>query len=115
MGVFGTALYYVIALGAVSAELSVESAHLVAFGISIVTSYFGQKIFTFRVRGENKRNASRFIVATAFIAAIQLLLVSALGYLGFEPLVLFAISSVYYPIASFVTHSLWTFRPNEGN
>lgn len=110
VGVSATLVYYLTALASVQAGLGTEAAHFVAFAVSIVFSYIGQKIFTFRVKGEHKRSVSRFVLATAVIAGIQFLLLLWLKALAVPTAVLFAISSVYYPIASFIIHSLWTFR-----
>lgn len=113
VGAVGTLIYYSLALTCVWAGLAVESAHIVAFLVSIIASYFGQKILTFRVRGAHKRNLTRFAIATGLIAALQLAIVSGLKMMALDVTVIFAISSVYYPVASFLTHWLWTFRPRQ--
>lgn len=110
VGVCGTCIYYVAALTSLHAGLSIEAAHLLAFAISIVFSYVGQKLFTFRMRGGHRRSIWRFTIATAVIAGSQFLIVLGLRNLPIDAAVLFAISSVYYPIASFCFHSFWTFK-----
>lgn len=110
VGLTGTGIYYVTALIALNAGLSVEVAHVVAFAVSIVFSYVAQKMVTFRVRGSHRRSIGRFVASTAIIAGSQFALVLGLRHLSIPALVLFAISSVYYPVASFCFHSLWTFK-----
>ena len=114
IGVCATGVYYVTALLGLRAQLTVEISHVLAFAVSIVVSYLGQKMFTFRVRGEHRRSAWRFAIATGVIAGTQFLVVLGLQKLALDPAVLFAISSVYYPIASFFVHSFWTFRSKSG-
>jgi putative flippase GtrA len=110
VGLAGTGIYYVTALIALDAGLSVEVAHVVAFAVSIVFSYVAQKMVTFRVHGNHRRSIWRFSVSTAIIAGSQFALVLGLRHLSIAAPVLFAISSVYYPVASFCFHSLWTFK-----
>ena len=115
VGGTATAIYFFLALACVAMGLGVEAAHVVAFVVSIVASYFGQKLVTFRVKGRHRRNASRFVIATAGIAAVQFGLVAYLKFMNLDPFFIFLVSSLYYPIASFIVHSLWTFRqtPSE--
>ena len=110
VGLTGTGIYYVTALIALNAGLSVEIAHVVAFAVSIVFSYMAQKMVTFRVHGSHGRSIWRFALSTAIIAGSQFALVLGLRHFSIPAPVLFAVSSVYYPVASFCFPSLWTFK-----
>ncbi len=48
----------------VRAGVHIIVAHAIAYVVSILASYIGQKIFTFGVRGEHKRLGPRFVAAT---------------------------------------------------
>lgn len=111
VGLGCTALYFVIAIGLVYAKLHVTVAHIIAYAISITASYAAQKILTFRIRGDHRRAAPRFIIATAAIAAVQFALIVGLSKAGLDDRLTVLISTLYYPAASFVVHSLWTFAP----
>jgi putative flippase GtrA len=110
VGGTATAVYFGLALAASSAGLAVEISHLIAFAVSIVVSYFGQKLFTFRVQGEHARNVTRFAIATAGISTLQFLLVAGLNAVRIDRVLIFLASSAFYPAASFLVHSYWTFR-----
>lgn len=110
VGLCATAIYFSLALAFVKAGMHVAKAHVIAYAVSILASYLGQKIFTFGVRGDHRRNGPRFILATAFIAAIQFGLVMLCKRLGASDLTTIVISTLYYPLASFVVHTFWTFR-----
>lgn len=110
VGLAGTLIYYVTALLGASWGLTIEAAHWLGFAVSIVFSYLAQKAVTFRVKGEHRRSVSRFVIATAVIAGTQFLVILGLRLFLLDPAILFAISSAYYPVASFIIHSLWTFK-----
>jgi putative flippase GtrA len=113
VGLVATATYLGLSLALTGAGWSVEAAHVVALVISLIVSYAGQKLFTFQVSGNHRRFGVRFVIATAGIVATQFALVSGLKSAGFGSMVIFGISSLYYPVASYVAHSLWTFRQRE--
>ena len=110
VGGTATSVYFFLALAGVGAGLSVEAAHILAFAVSIVVSYFGQKLFTFRVQGEHVRNVARFAIATAGISILQFLCVIGLNAMHLDKVLIFLASSVIYPVSSFIVHSTWTFR-----
>lgn len=110
VGVTCSAIYVGITLAALNMGASLMVAHIVGYAISIVCSYLGQKIFTFRVRRQHMRSGSRFLIATACVAAAQYVLVLALGYTQLSPEFIVIISALFYPAASFTVHTFWTFR-----
>lgn len=110
VGVTSTVIYAACAYGMLFSNSSVLIAHLVAYGVSLLTSYIGQKIFTFGIRGDNRRNLPRFMTATGAIALVQLALVAGLEHARIDPKVTLLVSTLYYPPASFVVHNLWTFQ-----
>jgi putative flippase GtrA len=110
VGIAGTLIYAVCAYGMLFSNLSVLTAHIIAYGVSLLASYIGHKIFTFGIRGDNRRNLFRFVTATAVIALVQLGLVAGLEHARIDPKLTLLISTFYYPLASFLVHNLWTFR-----
>lgn len=114
VGIGGTVIYAACAYGMLFASAPIMTAHIVAFGVSLLASYLGQKIFTFGIRGNNRRNLPRFAIATAAIALVQLVLVAGLEHAGIDPKLTLLVSALYYPPASFLVHNLWTFRTDNG-
>lgn len=110
MGLVSTATYFLTALGATRLGASVEHAHIIGLGISLAVSYYGQKVFTFRIDGNHKRHGPRFLIATGIIILMQFILVIALKQLGLTPVWIFLTSSAFYPVASLIIHWSWTFR-----
>lgn len=110
VGLAATAIYAAAGYTLLHVGLPVLGAHAGAYVVGLVASYFGQKLFTFGVRGQNRRVGVRFAIATAVLASSQFLLVWALERLGAHDQFVLAVSTVYYPPASFLLHSFWTFR-----
>lgn len=110
VGIASTIIYAALAFGLLAAGFATLWAHSIAYVISILASYAGQKVFTFGIRGQHRRNMPRFIIATIGLAVTQFLLVALLEFLKVDPRITLAISTLYYPPASFVVHNLWTFR-----
>lgn len=110
VGVCATAIYFFLGLALIKAHVPLLWAHVIAYVVSIVFSYVGQKIFTFGVRGGHRRMGPRFLAATAVLAATQFVLVTVLKHGGAADILTLAASTVYYPIASFFVHTFWTFR-----
>lgn len=110
VGVGGTLLYAVIALSLKAWGLPVFACHAVASAISLVVSYFGQKIFTFGIAGDHARRGARFFVATAILVVLQSSLVIALGQLDVSSNLTLIASTLFYPPASYLMHTFWTFR-----
>lgn len=110
VGLISTATYFGLTMGLVYAGQPVEIAHIVGYGVSIVVSYLGQKIVTFGIRGQHRRSGARFLVATGGLAATQYGLILALAHSGVDARLVVIFSTLYYPVASFAVHTLWTFR-----
>ncbi|MFH1518463.1 MAG: GtrA family protein [Pseudomonadota bacterium] len=110
VGIGGTLLYAGLAFGGLALGWPLMIAHTVAYAISLFASYLGQKIFTFGIRGEHRRNGTRFMIATVILASIQALLVWGLDSLGVPEKLTLLASTLYYPPASFLLHTFWTFR-----
>lgn len=113
VGIGGMLIYAACAYGLLFARTPIMTAHIVAYGVSLLASYLGQKIFTFGIRGNNRRNLPRFVIATAAIASVQLVLVAGLEHAGIDPKLTLLASTLYYPPASFLVHNLWTFRTHN--
>lgn len=110
VGVAGTLLYASLAFGLEFSGVQVFFAHAVASGISLAASYLGQKIFTFGIRGQHRQMGTRFAVATALLVATQSILVLSLDHAGIDPSIVLLASTLFYPPASFLLHTFWTFR-----
>ncbi|MBI1392455.1 MAG: GtrA family protein [Alphaproteobacteria bacterium] len=110
VGVGCTLVYLFTGIGLLKLGLAATTAHLIAYPVSLVVSYFAQKRITFRIEGEVRRTAPRFLIATAGIAAVQLALVASLSRIGMDARTTLLLSAGYYPAASFIVHSLFTFR-----
>ncbi|MEM6549702.1 MAG: GtrA family protein [Pseudomonadota bacterium] len=109
VGISATALYFALAWSMHRAGLVVEVASLIAQIISLIYSYYAQKRFTFGVAGEHKRFGPRFFVATLAILASAQTLVWFLDEQGVAATHTLLINSIYYPAASFLVHTFWTF------
>lgn len=110
VGLSCTAIYVAIALAVLQTGASLTVSHIAGYVVSIICSYVGQKAFTFRVRGRHRRSTWRFAVATGCIALAQYLLVLSLDNAAISSQLVLIASAVFYPIASYLVHSAWTFR-----
>jgi putative flippase GtrA len=113
VGLTGTLIYAAIAYGLSWNGVPVLYAHIIGTAVSLVASYLGQKLFTFRVRGGHRRAGVRFVVGTAIVVAGQSLVVWLLDQSGFRPDLALLAGIVFYPPASYLIHSFWTFRPKR--
>lgn len=110
VGVAGTLLYAVLAFGFNAGGLPIMVSHGVASALSLIASYFGQKLITFRISGEHVKRGSRFFVATALLVTVQSTMVFVLDRVGVPQNLTLLISTLYYPPASYLIHTFWTFR-----
>ena len=110
VGLVGTGTYFALTMALVLAGQPIEIAHIAGYAVSIVVSYLGQKIVTFGIRGQHRRSGARFLFATACIAAVQYGLIFVLAHQGVDGRMVVVLSTLYYPVASFTVHTLWTFR-----
>lgn len=109
VGVAATLFYFGQAQGFLLLGWPVEAAHLVAQATSLLFSYFAQKRVTFGVSGGHRRFGPRFAAATAALVAVSYALVAALDAWGLAGAWVITVNTVFYPAASFVTHTFWTF------
>lgn len=114
VGFAATAVYFFAGMALVETGLHVVAAHVIAFAAGFLVSYFGQKRFTFRIRGRHRDAGPRFAIATAVLVAAAFLLVLALDALGVPPRWTIVANTVFYPMASFLLHNAWTFRLAPG-
>lgn len=111
VGILATIIYAIIAFGGVHFGLSAVTAHIIGYVISLAASYYGQKSFTFDIQSQHREYGPKFIIATIFLAGTQFLLVYGLAnYTQVQDYIILAISTVYYPPASFLVHTFWTFK-----
>ena len=113
VGIAGTLLYAGLAFGLEHAGVPVFFAHAVASAISLAASYLGQKIFTFQIRGQHREMGARFVIATALLVSTQSAIVFVLDQAGVDPRIVLLISTLFYPPASFILHTFWTFRARQ--
>lgn len=114
IGVLGTLVYFSIAVGLSTVSVDISAAHWTAYAVSQAVSYFGQKTFTFRVEGQHARSAGRYLVAMTILAAAHYLVVLGLDALHLTPTLVFIGASIFYPVASWLIHTFWTFRSPVG-
>lgn len=112
VGLAGTAIYAIFAYGGLWSGWSAFWAHVLGSIVSLVFSYAAQKIFTFRIRGDHKRSAPRFVIATIIIVVLHTALVWILDHLGVAPRITLLAGILFYPPASYLLHKFWTFRPS---
>lgn len=110
VGGSATILYLLIALYLVSLTVNIAAAHVAAYVISLLASYLLQKAITFRIKGDYFRTGAKYLIATALIAGMHFLLVVCLNHFGLNPRITLLAGACFYPAASFVIHSVWTFR-----
>lgn len=115
VGALGTLLYAGLAFALEGAGAPLYWAHAVASAISLIASYLGQKVVTFGIRGQHRKMGVRFILATAMLVSIQSALVVFLSRSGLAPQLILLASTFFYPPASFLMHTFWTFRSKQSN
>ena len=111
VGSAATILYLSIAYLGVYLGGEAIQIHVVAYLVSVLASYIGQKFYTFGIVDQNRKYGARFILANLALMMTQLALVIALDL--YSPLNGYAVltfSALYFPAASFLIHTFWTFR-----
>ena len=114
VGIAGTLMYAIVAFAGVGLGAKAFPAHVIASASSLVFSYAGQKIFTFRIKGGHRRLGPRFVIATLIVVALQTLIVWTLSRIGVSADLTLLAGIVFYPPASYIIHTFWTFR-NEAS
>ena len=114
VGSAATILYLSIAYLGVYLGGEAIQVHVVAYLVSVLASYIGQKVYTFGIIDQNRKYGARFILANLILMVTQLTLV--IGLVLYSPLNEYAVltvSALYFPAASFLIHTLWTFRASN--
>lgn len=89
--------------------------HALAYHLAIPASYLGQRSFTFRYRGSDRRALKRFLVTAAVAFAISTAAVYGVeAWLGWPYLAGTLITMLVVPLVSFATMLLWVFFEPEG-
>lgn len=109
VGLSATALYFVLGLILRRGGLTIEWASFCAQTLSILYSYIAQKRFTFRLIGRHQRFGPRFVVSTILLVTLAQILVWSLDEFGVRGEAALAANAVFYPVASFLMHTSWTF------
>lgn len=115
VGVGGTLLYAGLAFLLEGAGMPLFWAHAMASAISLAASYLGQKILTFNIRGRHREMGARFALATAGLVLVQSIGVFLLAQSGINAQLTLLASTLFYPPASFLTHTFWTFRSSQNS
>lgn len=111
VGMAATSLYLGLAYLGVFLGGHVILVHVMAYGISMLASYFGQKIYTFGIAQQHRAYGPRFVLANVFLTATQFMIVAGLSaYSQLSDYVVLTLGAVYFPAASFLIHTFWTFR-----
>ena len=116
VGMISTMIYFVVTAvaGNPPFRLDPSLAHLAGFLCSVGVSYIGHHHFTFHVTGPHTYYAPRFLATTALLYVVSAVLMAASRYwLGLDHTLATAVVTVFYPIASYVLNSLWTFASAE--
>ena len=112
VGLTASAAYFVIfnVTAAPIGPLAPFEAHLVALTISILVSYFGHHAYTFRLAGGHAFHFTKFAIVTAVLVVASSGLAYLLDRYGHYPAIVTSlVIVVFYPGASYLLHSLWTF------
>lgn len=110
VGGFATFIYLVTSF-ALEYWTTLTSAanNAIALMVSLVVSYFGHKLFTYRIEGNHKRRASLFLLSTVIIIAGAGVLQWFVGRLSGSAYASYLCVTLYYPVASFILHNALTF------
>ena len=115
VGIIATLVHVVIAAGLIETgpQLAPGNANSLAFLVATTFSYVGNTKWSFS-GNFGKRNALRFAI-TAGVGCILAYSLSTLAdSFGLHYLVGIGFVVVCVPALSFIAHSLWTFRSDEG-
>lgn len=111
VGIVATATYAVIVLMLSRMGVAPFWSSIGGFIISLPVSYVGQALFTYRKRTNHARYGARFILATVLMtvacsmASAFLVEQTRLG-IGTTAILV----SVFYPLLSYLVHTVFTFR-----
>jgi putative flippase GtrA len=106
-------VYFGVSLSIHRAGVALELAHLTGLAVSLLTSFLGHKLFTFRQTARTHSSGLRFVIATAGISIAQTLLVAGANAAGSPDIIILAASTAFYPLTSVFVHTLWTFKPSR--
>lgn len=110
VGLSGTLVYAGVAYGLLWNGADTIIAHAAGTAISLAVSYLGQKIFTYQIAGRHKEAGVRFIAATAIVMTAHAALVFLLNSAGINANLVLLAGILFYPPASYLIHTFWTFR-----
>ena len=112
IGLAATIAYFLVANVLVLAKLfSPGTASLIAYVAGMAVSYFGQKLFTFRIQGRQNAMGVRFVILSMFGLAISYGLVQfAVNILHLQAFWGILATCIFIPIFNFVLMKLWVFK-----
>ncbi|MDR3509830.1 MAG: GtrA family protein [Caulobacteraceae bacterium] len=112
VGLVSTLLYAALAWGATTEmRIAAAPASVLAYALAGVFSYLAQKRFTFRSNGAHKREAPRFLCASAAGASIAALAPLVLtDRLGLPPIVAIAFTCGFVPVMNYLVLERLVFR-----
>lgn len=112
VGVAATLCHMLIVWTLITMGISTLLANVLAFLSAFAVSFGGHYWWTFRVPGNPKRAATRFlIISSAAFAANNMLLVILLRVSWFSPVVSAVIAAMVIPVLTFMLSRLWAFQP----
>jgi putative flippase GtrA len=112
IGGFATLLYAVLAyVFTVVWQWQPSLSSAIAYGLCGLVSYFGNRLLTFRSEAPMAREASKFVVSTAFGFGLATLIPwLSTGVLKFDPRIGIAAVCIVIPLVNYTILSRFVFR-----
>lgn len=115
VGGAATVTYFVVAMAGTAAAWPAYVSSLCAYGIAMVVSYAGHKLFTFRSAEPVTQTGPRFAMLALVQYAVALAVPALLAdWAGLSPALAYAAVCALIPVTSFVLMSRLVFRPAHG-
>ena len=89
-------------------------SNLAAFGVGTVTSYLGHYFFTYRAGGSHIRLGTRYLLVTAGLIGMGIVLHHLALLFGATPRIAALLVTLAYPPLSFGLNHFWAFARGAG-
>lgn len=110
VGVLATSINLLTTLGLAQVGVAFGLASLVAFAVSLIASYLGHTLFTFKASAPHLRSVPRFVATTLVLVVVCATSAHVLvEWAQLTPWLVAGGVAIFYPIASYAMHRFYTF------
>lgn len=109
-GVINTAVGYAIIFSGMALGLSPYLSNLAGYALGLICAFFLNKMIVFAIRGDNKRQAGRFLVSFLVAYAANLAGLHAGLLAKFSAVLAQIMAGIIYFVVMFILSRIWVFK-----